>query len=46
MLYVYVFLFEKIKSKRIKSQKNMNFSIGIITAVIAIVTLINIIKDL
>lgn len=46
MLYVYVFLFEKIKSKRIKSQKNMNFSIGIITAVIAVVTLINIIKDL
>lgn len=46
MLYVYVFLFEKIKSKRIKSQKNMNYSIGIITAVIAIVTLINIIKDL
>lgn len=46
MLYLYVFLFEKIKSKRIKSQKNMNYSIGIITAVIAIVTLINIIKDL
>lgn len=45
MLYVYVFFFEKIKSKKIKSQKNMNYSIGIITGIISIVTLINIIKQ-
>ncbi len=45
MLYVYVFFFEKIKSKKIKSQKNMNFSIGVITGVISIITLINIIKE-
>ncbi len=46
MLYVYVFFFEKIKSKKIKSQKTMNFIIGIITGIISIVTLINIIKEL
>jgi threonine/homoserine/homoserine lactone efflux protein len=46
MLYVYVFFFEKIKSKKIKSQKAMNFIIGSITGIISIVTLINIIKDL
>ena len=43
MLYVYVFFFEKIKNKKVKSQKNMNYIIGIITGVISIVTLINII---
>jgi len=46
MLYVYVFFFERIKSKKIKSQKNMNFSIGLITGIISIITLINIIKEL
>lgn len=45
MLYVYVFFFEKIKNKKIKSQKNMNFIIGMITGVISIITLINIIKE-
>lgn len=44
MLYIYVFFFEKINSKKIKSQKGMNFIIGIITGVISIITLINIIK--
>jgi len=46
MLYVYVFFFKRIKNKKIKSQKNMNYSIGVITGIIAIVTLINIIKEL
>ena len=46
MLYVYVFFFERIKSKKIKSQKAMKFIIGIITGIISIVTLINIIKEL
>ena len=45
MLYIYVFFLKKIKSKKLKSQKNMNYIIGSITGVIAIVTLINIIKD-
>lgn len=45
MLYIYVFFFEKINSKKIKSQKGMNFIIGIITGVISIVTLINIINE-
>jgi len=45
MLYVYVFFFEKIKNKKIKSQKNMNFTIGVITGIISIITLINIIKE-
>lgn len=46
MLYVYVFFFKRIKNKKIKSQKNMNYIIGFITGIISIVTLINIIKDL
>ena len=46
MLYIYVFFFEKISSKKIKSQKGMNFIIGIITGIISIITLVNIIKDL
>ena len=45
MLYIYVFFFEKIKSKKIKSQKNMNLIIGLITGVISIFTLVNIIKE-
>ncbi|WP_055434775.1 LysE family transporter [Lacinutrix algicola] len=46
MLYIYVFFFEKISSKKIKSQKGMNFTIGVITGVISIITLVNIIKDM
>lgn len=46
MLYMYIFFFDKIKNKRLTSQKNMNYIIGAITGVIAIVTLFNIIKDL
>lgn len=45
-LYCYIFFFDKIKSKHFTTQKNMNFIIGSITGVIALVTLINIIKDL
>jgi threonine/homoserine/homoserine lactone efflux protein len=45
MLYLYVFFFEKINSKKIKSQKGMNFTIGMITGIISVITLINIIKD-
>lgn len=46
MLYVYIFFFDKIKNKKLTSQKNMNYVIGTITGVIAIATLVNIIKEL
>jgi hypothetical protein len=45
MLYVYIFFFDKIKSKKMTSNKGMNAIIGIITAIVALVTLINIIKE-
>ncbi|NQX84604.1 MAG: LysE family transporter [Flavobacteriaceae bacterium] len=46
MLYVYIFFFDKIKDKAFTSQKNMNYCIGSITGLIAILTLINILKDM
>lgn len=45
MLYIYIFFFDKIKSKTLTSQKNMNYIIGGITGVISVVTLFNIVKD-
>ncbi|WP_405293862.1 LysE family translocator [Algibacter sp. Ld11] len=45
-LYMYIFFFDKIKSKTLTSQKNMNRIIGGITGVIAVVTLINIIREI
>jgi threonine/homoserine/homoserine lactone efflux protein len=45
MLYIYIFFFDRIKNEKLTSQKSMNYIIGTITGVIAIVTLINIIKD-
>ena len=44
MLYVYMFFFDKIKNSSMTSPKNMNYIIGIITAIIALITLYNIIK--
>jgi threonine/homoserine/homoserine lactone efflux protein len=46
MLYIYIFFFDKIKNKKFTSQKSMNYFIGSITGMIAIFTLINIIKEL
>ncbi|TXG36805.1 LysE family transporter [Seonamhaeicola maritimus] len=46
MLYMYIFFFDKIKSKTLTSQKNMNYIIGGITGIISIVTLINILKEM
>ncbi len=46
MLYIYIFFFDKIKKKKVTSQKNMNYSIGAITGVVAIITLINILMEL
>jgi sulfite exporter TauE/SafE len=45
MLYIYMLFFDKIKSKSLTSQKNMNYIIGGITGVVSIVTLFNIVKD-
>lgn len=46
MLYFYIFFFDKINNKKFTSQKNMNFCIGIITGVVALITFINILRDL
>lgn len=46
MLYIYIFFFEKVKNKKITTQKNMNYLIGIITGVISIITLVNILTHL
>lgn len=43
--YMYIFFFDKIKSKTLTSQKNMNRIIGGLTGIIAIITLINIIQE-
>ena len=46
MLYFYIFFFDKIKDKKFTSQKSMNFSIGIITGLVALITFINILREL
>lgn len=46
MLYVYIFFFEKIKGRNFTTQKSMNYIIGGITGIVALFTLINIIKEL
>jgi len=46
MLYIYIFFFDKIKGRNLTSQKNMNYSIGTITGIIALITLINILKEI
>lgn len=46
MLYVYIFFFDKIKDKAFTSQKNMNYIIGSVTGIVALITLINILMEL
>lgn len=46
MLYIYIFFFDKIREKSFTSQKSMNLIIGSITGIIAVITLINVIKEL
>ena len=46
MLYFYIFFFDRIKDKAFTSQKNMNYSIGAITGIVAVVTLVNILMEL
>lgn len=45
MLYVYIFFFDKVKDKSFTTQKGMNYIIGSITGLIAIVTLCNILME-
>lgn len=46
MLYIYIFFFDKIKERPFTSQKGMNYIIGSITGIVALITFINILKDL
>lgn len=46
MLYIYIFFFDKIKDNPLTSQKNMNYAIGAITGIVALITLISILKEL
>lgn len=46
MLYVYIFFFDKIKNKSFTTQQNMNYIIGTITALVALVTFINIVREI
>lgn len=46
MLYFYIFFFDKIKSKQFTSQKNMNYIIGSITGLVALITFINILREI
>ena len=45
MLYVYIFFFDKIKDKAFTSQKNMNYIIGSVTGLVALITFINILRE-
>ena len=46
MLYVYIFFFDKIKNNPFSSQKNMNYVIGGITGLVALVTFFSILNDM
>lgn len=46
ILYIYIFFFDKIKDKPFTSQKNMNYLIGGITAIVGLISLIDLIKNL
>ena len=43
-LYIYILFFDKIKNSKITSPNWMNYSIGIITAIVSITTLLNILR--
>ena len=42
-LYIYILFFDTLKNSKLANPKNMNYTIGIVTLVVAIVTLINLI---
>ncbi|MDG1779304.1 MAG: LysE family transporter [Flavobacteriaceae bacterium] len=43
-LYIYILFFDTLKNTKLASPKNMNYTIGIITLLVAIVTLINLVS--
>ena len=43
-LYIYILFFDKIKNSKITSPNWMNYSIGIITAIVSITSLLNILR--
>lgn len=43
-LYIYILFFDKIKNSKITSPNWMNYSIGILTAIVSITTLLNILR--
>ena len=45
VLYMYIFFFDKVKGKTFTSQKSMNRIIGGITALISIITIINMLQE-
>ena len=46
VLYFYIFFFDKIKDREFTSQKSMNYLVGIITGIVALITFINILREL
>ena len=46
MLYIYIFFFERIKNTKLTTQKSMNYSIGILSGIVALITFINILQEL
>jgi threonine/homoserine/homoserine lactone efflux protein len=46
VLYFYIFFFDKIKDRAFTSQKSMNYIVGIITGIVALITFINILREL
>ncbi len=45
MLYIYIFFFDRIKGGALTTQRSMNYIIGGITGLVALITLINILKE-
>lgn len=43
-LYIYILFFDKLKNTKLTTPKNMNYAIGGITLLVALITLINIIE--
>lgn len=44
VFYVYIFFFNLVKSDKVKSKKGMNYIIGSLTAIVSIITLVNILR--
>ena len=46
MLYIYIFFFDKLKDNAFTSKKNMNYIIGSVTGLVALITFSNILREL